>query len=262
MLQPVDEIARTAIERKAGRHLLVLSDFDGTLCEFDPDPAAVYLPPARVELLNAMAASGVSIGIVSGRRLADLRGRIGALNAAYLAGFHGLEIVSPAGSFTHPDVVSVQTLVHDIARAIAPGVASLPGVFIEDKEFSISLHYREATPAAQVVAQSLLTTAARPDVDAGRLTMLPGARLIELLPNVKWDKGTAVKWLREEAERVHGDVALIYIGDDVTDEHAFAVLGPGDTGIGSSDRVTLAEFSVDGPPGVEAFFRALCSRLS
>ncbi len=262
MRHPVEEVARIVVERQSGRHLLLLCDFDGTLCEFDPDPRAVYLPAARCELLNALAARGVSVGIVSGRRLADLRSRIDNTNAAYLAGFHGLEITSPSGSFTHPDVVDAQTLVHDIARAIAPGVARLPGVFIEDKEFSISLHYREATPAAQVVAQSLLTTAARPDVDAGRLRLLPGACVIELLPNVTWHKGTAVKWLRDEAQRVHRNVALVYVGDDVTDEDAFAVLEPGDTGIGSSERVSLAEFGVNGPSGVEAFLRALCSRLS
>jgi trehalose-phosphatase len=262
MLQAAEDIARTAIERRGSRHLLVLCDLDGTLCEFDPDPGAVYLPPHRQELLNAIALRGASIGIVSGRRLADLRRRIGNLNATYLAGFHGLEIISPAGSFTHPDVVSVQTLVHDIRTAIAPGVAKLTGVFVEDKEFSITLHYREATPAAQVVAQSLLTTAARPDVEAGRLKLLPGSCAIELLPNVTWDKGAAVKWLREEAERVDRDVSLIYLGDDLTDEHAFAVLEAGDTGIGTSERVSLAEFSVDGPPGAEAFLRALCGRLS
>jgi trehalose-phosphatase len=257
-----EQIAATIVSRRGGRGLLLLCDFDGTLCEFDPDPAAVCLPARRRALLNAIAGVGVPVGIVTGRRLVDLATRIGDLHVSYLVGFHGLEIDTPRVSFIHPEVVTARALVRQVADAVARDVEALPGVFLEDKESSISLHYREASPSAQTTAQTLFLRAARPLVNAGALKLLPGSCVIELLPNIAWDKGAAVKWIREDHEREAGPVSAVYMGDDVTDEHAFAALGPGDTGVGSSERVSLAEFDVDGPVGIEAVLRALCSRLS
>src|SRR5688572_3736788 len=66
-----DAIAAEALARRASNHLLLLLDFDGTLADFDPDPAAVYLPPARREVLRALLPLS-SVGIVSGRRLDDV----------------------------------------------------------------------------------------------------------------------------------------------------------------------------------------------
>lgn len=257
-----DEIAGTIVARAAGRPLLLLCDFDGTLCEFDPDPSAVFLPDRRRNVLNDLVSRGASIGIVSGRRIEDIRSRVGDLNAAYLAGFHGFEIDGPRQSFVHPSFIAAQALIREAAAALVPVLRTLPGVFIEDKGLSLALHYRDATAAAQVVAQSRFSQIVRPAIASGELRILPGSCVVELLPNVAWHKGSAVRWIREDVERARGPVATAYIGDDVTDEDAFAVLGATDTSVGSSDRVSVAEFGVAGPSGVEALLRALCSKLS
>src|SRR3954469_5771022 len=90
-------------KRRAGRHQLLLFDFDGTLAPFDPDPASVYLSDDVTRRLAALASTpDTTVGIISGRRLADLQNRISLRGDTYLAGFHGLEIQAPDETFMHP----------------------------------------------------------------------------------------------------------------------------------------------------------------
>jgi len=244
--------------RRGARHLLLLLDFDGTLAAFNRDPSAVHLDADTSALLERLAANPViTVGIISGRRLPDLQQRVTFSGDMYLAGLHGLEIHGPAETFIHPGAAAATSLMESIAAEVEPRLALLPGVFIEDKEFSIVLHYREAAPAARVVATSHFMDAARANIDSGRLRLLPGAGVIELLPEAAWHKGSALEWIRERVERSHGPTFTVYVGDDVTDQDAFGAIGPHGLAISASARATGGEFSVDGPDGVERLLNCL-----
>jgi len=244
--------------RRDGRHLLLLFDFDGTLTPFQPDPDAVHLEDEVRGLLAGLALKPSStIGIISGRRLPDLEKRLKIPGEVYVAGFHGLEIHAPGETFMHPEAAAATATMRSIAEAMRGHLTTLPGVFIEDKVFSVALHYREAAPAVGVVAQSRFMDIARAHVDAGRLRLLPGACVIELLPGASWHKGSALQWIRERIERVHGPTFTVYVGDDVTDEDAFRAVGPEGMTISASDRASGAEFFVDGPPGVKRLLHSL-----
>ena len=250
----VSELAR----RRGGRHLLLLFDFDGTLTPFQPDPDAVYLADDVRALLGSLALRPDStVGIISGRRLPDLEKRLKIPGEVYVAGFHGLEIHMPGEAFMHPDAAAATGMVRAVGEMMRAHLPSLPGVFIEDKVFSVALHYREAAPAVRIVAQSRFMDAAREYVDAGRLRVLPGACVIELLPGVSWHKGSALQWIRERIERVHGPTFTVYVGDDVTDEDAFRAVGPEGMTISASDRASGAEFAVSGPDGVKRLLHSL-----
>ena len=122
-----------------------------------------------------------------------------------------------------------------------PHLATLPGVFIEDKVFSIALHYRDATPAVACRRAVMFHRCrARGTSTPGRLRVLPGACVVELLPDVAWHKGSALQWIRERVERVHGPTFTVYVGDDVTDEDAFRAVGPEGMTISASDRAAGA----------------------
>jgi trehalose-phosphatase len=253
--RPLTDIGHLAEEiqrRRGGRHLLLLCDFDGTLCPFNADPRAVTLGDGMARVLGSLASrSDCSLGVISGRRLQDVRDRVTVPGELYIAGFHGLEIHAPGETFLHPEASAAAATMHAIAESVRPRLAALPGVFVENKDFSIVLHYREAEPAVRVAAQSFFMDAARGEIDAGRLRLLPGACVIELLPAIGWHKGSALEWIRERIERLHGPTFTMYIGDDVTDEDAFRAVGPGGMTIGASERVASAEFRVDGPADVE-----------
>lgn len=252
-------LAAAEIEtRRAGRHLLLLVDFDGTLAPFNRDPGAVYLDTATSALLERLASrADTTLGVISGRRLPDLKKRVAVDGDIYIAGFHGLEIDAPGEAFVHPAAAAAAPLMRSIAAAVQPHLDALPGVFIEDKVFSIALHYREAEPAVRVVAQSRFLDAARAHVDAGRLRLLPGSCVLELLPEAGWHKGSALEWIRHRVERAHGATFTVYAGDDVTDEDAFRAIHPNGMSIASSERVTGGEFVVDGPDGVKRLLHSL-----
>jgi trehalose-phosphatase len=260
-----ESVAAEIVRERDGHHLLLLCDFDGTLCEFRPDPTAVYLDDDRRALLAALAAcDGCTVGVVSGRRLADVRSRVGDIGTAYFAGFHGLEITgTDEESFLHPDASGAVEAMQAIARRIAPDVRRLSGVFIEDKGLSIAIHYRDAEPAQQVVAQSIFVDAARPEIDAGRLRLLPGSYVVELLPQTSWNKGGAVRWIRERVAARHGAAFTVYIGDDVTDEDAFTAVREGaGLAVAASTRVTGGQRLLDGPPEVARLLAALSGALN
>jgi len=250
----VSELAR----RRAGRHLLLLFDFDGTLTPFQPNPESVYLEDEVRALLAGLALKPDStVGIISGRRLPDLEKRLKIPGEVYVAGFHGLEIHAPGETFMHPDAAAATATMRGIAESMRAHLTTLPGVFIEDKVFSIALHYREVEPAVRLVAQSRFMDIAREHVDSGRLRVLPGACVIELLPGASWHKGSALQWIRERIERVHGPTFTVYVGDDVTDEDAFRAVGPHGMTISASDRAAGAEFAVNGPAAVKRLLHSL-----
>jgi trehalose 6-phosphate phosphatase len=254
------ELARDVRRRSAGRHLLVLCDFDGTLAEFDPDPHAVWLPSSIREALNAIAqAPDATVGLVSGRRLADIRSRAELGDHAYYAGFHGLEIEGEGMTFVHPDVHASRDLIQSIVAAMGSELRPLGGVFVENKELSLVVHFRAATTDVQLRVREIIDRHAQPHVEAGRLRIMHGSCARELMPLVRWHKGTAVAWICDRVERRHGPTWPLYVGDDVTDEDAFTYVKGRGLGVAASDRVTAADVKVDGPAGVETLLTALRS---
>lgn len=257
-----DEIERaaSAIRRAStGRHLLLLLDFDGTLAEFNFDPEAVFLSDERCRLLLEIHdRKDATVAIVSGRRLADVRTRARLPPYNYHAGLHGLEIEGHGDRFQHPDVAKGIGLVGELVAELSRDVAPLEGVFVEDKTLSTVVHFRAASSADAARVPSLVDDRVQGHIDSGRLRIMQGAGMIEILPNIDWNKGHAVAWIRD---RVAGASALptvsVYIGDDVTDQDAFGALGEDGIAVAASTRVAGAHFQVNGPPDVEALLRLI-----
>jgi len=255
------EVRRAAEAIRAGsstRHLVLLSDFDGTLCEFQIDPESVRLPETRRALLESIGGPGnATVAIVSGRRLDDVRTRAELGLPAYYAGLHGLEIAGPDSGFRHPDIDSTVELVQGLVKSLAAAVAPLKGVFIEDKQLSLVVHYREASPPDASHATDVVSAIVRPHLEQGHLRLMQGAGMLEFLPGIAWHKGSAVEWILERVSTHHADPWPVYVGDDVTDQDAFdAVRGRG-LSIAAAPRATGADFAVDGPQEVEALLRSL-----
>lgn len=247
-------LAQGVRRRSMGRRLVVLVDFDGTLCEFEADPEAVELPEPRRAILRRLQ-QHATVGVISGRRLDDVRRRC-AIEGLVVAGLHGLEIDGGGERFVHPDLDRSSAAVTQVAASLRALSAGLPGVFVEDKGASVALHFREADADGQRTALDGFAAAAAPHIDGGVLRVMRGSNVLELLPAIDWNKGHAVTWIVERVRQRHGDVFTVYIGDDVTDQDAFAAVGPDGLAIAASDRVT-ANASLDGPAGVERFLAAL-----
>jgi trehalose 6-phosphate phosphatase len=255
-------VAAAIHERRGARRLLLCCDFDGTLVEFQPDPAAVWLPDERRALLQRfLDHPEVSVGVISGRRLMDIRERTGLGDQAWFAGLHGLEIEGGGERFVHPQVAEARALVQGLSRALSPRVTGKAGAFIEDKDLSVAVHFRESPPEIQAEVSAAFEQLTRPAIETGRLRVMRGSSVLELLPNIPWNKGDAVRWIDERVRRQGGPVLTVYLGDDVTDQDAFRELEGRGIRVAASDRVTGGDFTVDGPPGVTALLAALAAAI-
>ena len=238
---------------------VILTDFDGTLAEFQLDPSAVTLPPSRQILLQTLAKrADLSAGIVSGRRITDLRERVPAAPSLFFAGLHGLEIEGPGLRFAHNAVAlaapGMSLLGKDLRRAVKP----LPGVFVEDKTYSVVLHVRGASKADRLHAITRFNALAEPFLAEGTVRLQPGDNVLELLPNVDWAKGDAVRAIMRHIEaETKEPVWPVYIGDDETDEDAFEEIGTKGLTIAVGKRAAFAAFQVEDPIAVECLLKAI-----
>src|SRR6185503_10352568 len=220
------EVQAEVSGRPPGTAFVLLLDFDGTLAEFNPDPGAPELTPERWELLSMIArASGVSLGIVSGRRLDDLRARTRLPNHVYHAGLHGLEIEVDGHRTTHPDLSAAEARVEGLAACLARLLTEFPEVIIEDKGASVAIHTR---PLPQDMYDRIFARAdvlAVPWIAEGHVRRLEGNAVVEYLPNISGHKGEATNWILASVEKKFERRAWVaYIGDDITDEDAFRVI--------------------------------------
>ena len=217
----IERIARTPV-------LLVATDYDGTLAPIVENPADARPVRESLVALRALAAqAGTHAAVISGRALSDLATLTGLDGQVMLVGSHGSEFDQDFVRSLAPDQTALRQRVLDEMQRVA---AAAPGFRIEPKPASIAFHYRgvdEGTGADAVAA--LLGGAATWD----GVHVKQGKKVLELAV-VHTSKGDAVDTLRHRV----GAGAVLYFGDDVTDEDAFARLhgpdvavkvGPGDT---------------------------------
>jgi trehalose-phosphatase len=253
-------VAAEVTRRLAGRHLLLLTDYDGTLADLAPTPAdAVMAAEVQGEILALGAHPDVTVGVVSGRRMADVAERVGQA-AEFVGGLHGLEIRGPQVAFHHYALDSVAPVVAALTRAAAQELAWCPGVLLEDKTYALTCHVRLAPPELADRALEEFEALAEPQLEARVLKLLTGAKALELLPAVDWHKGRAAEWIRARVRTQTGDpVSVVYLGDDRTDEDAFDALGDDDIviGVGERPHTHLIDWRLAGPASVGRFFGQL-----
>lgn len=235
------EIADRVVPR--ARLALVL-DFDGTLAPIATSPELAVLPDVvRQALAHLARMPHVTLAVVSGRTLDDIRARVGIEGVIY-AGNHGLEIASPRWRWSHPDAERLRAQIASAAAALRSRLEAVPGAIVEDKGLTISVHYRQTPhPFADTVR-----VAAYEEAERRGLVVRGGKRVYELRPPVRWDKGAAVRSIldHECGPDWPARAAVIYAGDDRTDEDAFLALpDPAITvKVGPGAQPTAAAFAV------------------
>jgi len=244
-------------EKLKGRRPALFLDYDGTLTPIVSRPELAVLSDRRRSVLKRLAAS-YPTAIISGRGRDDVERLVGLPDLAY-AGSHGFDIVGPGGAAAGHAVADwIEPVMGRVAEMVKPQLAGIDGVLIEEKRFSIAVHYRLADEASVARIESIVDEAVAFNA---RLKKAYGKKVFEVRPDVEWDKGKALLFLVEALGLDSPDVVPFYIGDDVTDEDAFDVLR--DRGIGilvsETPRPTEATYWVQAPWEVYAFFERLLS---
>jgi trehalose 6-phosphate phosphatase len=242
-------------------HLVVLSDFDGTLASFDVDPSAPQLDDDTRHVLETLASrDGVTVGLVSGRRVDDLARRTQLPDNVYLAGLHGMEIRHGNHAWHHPDLVDSHELIDRVTDAMNAAFGNVPGVRLEHKGVSLTVHVRavESTRRKDILQTAI--DVARPWLDSDELKVLDASEAVELLPNIAWNKGDAVRWIVDDVETHARQKAwCIFFGDDVTDEEAFRAVRDGLTVV-VGQRPSLARLRLNSPADVAAVLLGVTNR--
>ncbi len=244
----------------AGRTPAVLLDFDGALSCAGNDPTAATLVPGAAGAVRALSAV-CPVAIISGRTLSDVRATVG-IPGLWYAGSHGLEVLDPNG-LLHRNHIADDAL-PSLSRAhheVHTALADIPGIEVEGNPLEVVVNYRRAT-ADRVVE---VVAAARSAARRHRLQVAHGRGVIALRPNVKWDRGEAVRSIVGRLAPDHG-VVPIYIGGGVTDEDAFDAVRRDGIGVlirhQDGDRCTAAQFTLNGPDGTTRLLTHLAAALS
>lgn len=238
----------------AARWALLL-DVDGTLLDFADDPQAVEVRAALLDLLHRLhGALDGALALVSGRGLDDLDRLFGHPRWA-ATGLHGLELRHTDGSFRRISVAPAQQQrMRDVTRSLA---ARFDGVRVEDKGSAIALH----CPGGAGQLSELHDAARELLHDLPGVELQPGRRVLEFKP-ANMDKGRAVEELLRHEPFVGRKP--VYLGDDLTDEHAFAVINQRN---GISVRVgmrepTLAHSTLPDPAATSIWLNCVLEALN
>lgn len=237
----LSEENREILEQLAWSNLLVAFDFDGTLAPIVRVPGRALMRGTTRRLLEELARLYPCI-VISGRAQSDALKRLRGIGLDQVLGNHGIEPWQATPQLTRKVRAWRPQLEQRLAR--------IKGVQVEDKTFSVAVHYRRSREKGKARAAILQAAAALRGV-----RIVGGKQVVNILPGGASNKGAA---LERERERLHCDTA-IYVGDDETDEDVFALDQPGrllTIRVGAK-RASLARYCIRGQTQVDELLRAL-----
>lgn len=235
---------------RAGNNVALFCDFDGTLAPIRRDPDTVVLAPRVRELLADIAKSGVTLGIVSGRTIADVRKRVG-LRHIWYAGAHGFFICDPS-NHSHTLANSRQKArMKDVMRFLARSIRGARGLRLERKVVTVALHYRGAPAKSREIGRRAI--AAVMELHPG-LSLLSGKKVWGILPDAQSDKWAAISFILRQQRKQHGGGprSMIFVGDDATDERVFRQMHGISVAVGKKQK-TAARYYLRSPAEVRQF---------
>jgi len=249
--------SEVAEQLRSARHILLLLDYDGTLTPIVERPELASLPVGTGQLLEALAGKRcLTLAIISGRALADLKQKVGVNNIVY-AGNHGLEIEGPQVSYVSPAAEESRPLLRQMYGELSQALGAIKGVLVEDKGLTLSVHYRQVAEGRSAEVRSIFERITGNAARSGKIGITWGKKVYEVRPAVAWDKGKVVKMLMGQKR----GTLPIYLGDDLSDEDGFKAIESYGGGIsvfvGERDHPTSARYFLESPHEVAKFLGLL-----
>lgn len=224
-------------------------DIDGTLCDLVERPHEAAVPDSATIPLRTLIAKrveGVHVAFVTGRSVADAQRMLG-IDGVAIYGNHGMERSAPAGNLRGSEgSEQADEELRNSVPEFAQIVSALPGTSMEDKHFSLSLHYREMEMERLPELNSRVVALA----NRNGLRLSPGKCVINILPAASRTKGDAVREIVHDTGGASEGASILFVGDDTTDEDAFRELEQfpdavtvrvGEASAESSARLSLAD---------------------
>ncbi len=205
--------------QEAGKFFLGF-DFDGTLAHIVKSPDKACIQPEIARILRELTSfRHTLVAVLSGRSLNDLQERLD-LNDIALAGDHGLRIKFPDGKEYQPDLTADHENFQSQIERIKEVTATISGVQLERKEFSLTVHYRTADENAGDRLRDALNRL----LEGTSFRLQPGRMCWEINPDTHWNKGNAFQLIKRQFFENEPNLFELYVGDDRTDEDVFRIM--------------------------------------
>jgi alpha,alpha-trehalase len=205
-------------------------DYDGTLTPIVERPEDAILSKKMREIIKNLSEK-YTVAIISGRKQEEIKQLVKIENIFY-AGCHGFDISGSEISMIKPNFKEKIPLISKIKEKLNKEFSSILGILIEDKKFSVAVHYRLVDEKYLPQIENLVTSIIKNNPS---LRLMRGKKVFEILP-IDWDKGKAIRLIMQVLNISWQDSFIIYIGDDTTDEDAFRTIRTRGVGILVSER--------------------------
>jgi trehalose-phosphatase len=246
--QDIDKLLRTK------KRIFLFLDFDGTLSPIVKNPDQAKLPKSSKALLKQLVKrKNLILGIISGRKLSDIRKRVGLKGIIY-AGNHGLEMSFKARK--KPLVLK------SIKKGLSKAFKGVKGVILEDKGLVLAVHYRKVAANNVKKVKSAFYQIAAPWLKAKKIKLGKGKKVLEIKPNISFNKADALSLFQKKFKKQKGELT-IFIGDDLTDEDIFKMLKKPDMAIRvGKTRASLAKYFLKDPQEVRKLLNYIAKTLA
>ncbi len=248
---------------RAVRRIMLLCDYDGTLTPIVERPEMANLADSTRRTLRELSRRRrFTVGIISGRAIADLRDKV-ALDGIIYAGNHGMEIVGPGINLVTPLADEIRPILRVLHQVLDRTLGRFSGVLVENKGLSLSVHYRMVDEGRTGDVKREFERIVGGIRAIGKVRTTAGKKVLEVRPSGAWDKGKAVSMLMKRFGRGGWSSGLvpIYLGDDLTDEDGFRVVEKYGNGVsvlvGEPKHGSCARYFLNNPAEVEIFLETL-----
>jgi trehalose-phosphatase len=202
--------------------IILFLDYDGTVTPIKKRPYLAVLSPNTKELLmNLRKCEDLSLFIITGRENNDIKEIIGIKDINIISN-HGLQFNYHNKLWVHPETKHYTSTIKKVSSLINDILPRFPNTFIEDKKLSFTVHFRNTDKNSVPELKKTIVDVMQPYQE--KLKILKGKKIIEIRPNIEWDKGRAVLKMLNILKLKEKKYICVYIGDDRTDENAFKVL--------------------------------------
>jgi len=209
-----------------GKYVYLFLDYDGTLAHIVATPNKAVISSKTKRLLGLLSQKkNCRLAIISGRDLADIKKKVGLKNIIY-SGNHGFQIEGPKIKYEFEVPAGYKKILQRIKHKLKEKLSGIKGALLEDKNFSLALHFRLADREQRPAIKTIFHETVIIYLVKNKISIKSGKKVLEVRPPLPWDKGKVVLWLlaRQEALTKGQKIIPIYIGDDITDEDAFKAL--------------------------------------
>ena len=249
------------VKAAGAAHILLLADYDGTLTPIAPTPPEALLSPEVREKLTILAGTpGFSVGVISGRAIEELKSMVG-IQGIFYAGNHGLEIEGPGLKYINPAAAAGRGIMKELAGRLAKELGKIEGIIIQDKDLSISIHYRLVAAEDGLEVTEIVERLTAGLKGKGHILLSSGKKVWEIKPPVDWDKGKAVETVAASIKAgIKEPLLTVFLGDDITDEDAFKVVKRPEgwsVYVGPKNETSAAGCYLDSPAEVETLLERL-----